>query len=463
MIKNKASFDAYELSVIFREENVLIDNDVICNAVSTDSRTIEEGNIFVALKGETFDGHDKIDDAAKAGASAIVVNKSWYEENKDHPASDKFIIAKDTLDALGSLARFHRDRFNIPVVAIAGSNGKTTTKEITAHILSQKFNTLKTHKNFNNRVGVPLMLLSLNDSFEAAVLELGTNEPGEIALLSNICNPTYGLITNIGKEHLEFLVNLDGVEMEETFLFGYLRGKGGVALINMDDNRLAKYEPILENKLTFGTNAKEYGLNASYTLDSELRPELELQFEEQEIKAKMQVSGIAPAFNAIAASSVAFMLELDSDMIKSGIETYQNDSDDAYGRMKVIQHNSNIILNDTYNANPSSMQMSLETLGKMSAKSEKIAILGDMGELGIETPIEHKIALQNAISKAEKVYIIGENMKMAADEINSDKVKHFSTHEDLCKFLEIKPENSAILVKGSRGMRMEKIVSELLK
>lgn len=461
MIKNNASFDAYELSVIFGESNVMLDNDTKSNAVSTDSRTIEQGNMFVALKGEKFDGHDNINDALAKGASVIIAEKEWYESNKSNFATkNRFVIVKDSLDALGKLARFHRDKFTIPVIAVAGSNGKTTTKEIAAHILSQKHKTLKTYKNFNNRVGVPLMLLSLDSSHEAAVLELGTNEPGEIGMLSNISNPTHGIITNIGKEHLEFLVNLDGVEMEETFLFGYLRGKGGIALINMDDPRLAKYEPILENKLTYGIT-KGCGLQASYSLDGELVPTVDLQYEDQKISAKMQARGIAPALNTIAAASIAFILGMEENIIKEGIETYKNDEDDSYGRMKVIRHNSCLILNDTYNSNPSSMKMSLETLDKVSTTGKKTAILGDMFELGREAAEEHIAALKHANSVADEILLLGENMKSAAENIDSDKIKHFESHEALSSYLKANPDRKAVLVKGSRGMQMEKIVSEL--
>ncbi len=462
MINNTAFFDAYELSVIFGEANVLADNSIRCNAVSTDSRTIEKDNIFVALRGENFDGHNNVSDALRAGAAVAVINKDWYEANIDSlEIKNKYIIVKDTLVALGKLARFHRDRFTIPVIAIAGSNGKTTTKEITAHLLSQKYKTLKTYKNFNNRVGVPFMLLSLDESFEAAILELGTNEPGEIAMLSNICNPTHGLITNIGKEHLEFLINLDGVEMEETFLFGYLRNKAGIALINMDDARLAKYEPILENKLSFGKR-DNYGMKAEYTLDAELFPTIDLEFEDKKVTAKMQVRGIAPALNAIAASSAAFMLDLSADQIQSGIESYKNAEDADYGRMKVIQIDSQIILNDTYNANPSSMQLSLETLQKINTSHKKVAVLGDMFELGENAMEEHKLCLMQASTVADEVLVMGDNMKLALEATNISNGKHFSSHHDLANYLKDLKDISATLVKGSRGMQMEKVVNYLL-
>ncbi len=462
MIKNYASFDAFELSVIFGEVNVHLDNSVQCNAVSTDSRTIDKGNLFVALKGENFDGHDKIKEAINAGAQAIIVENNWYSDNKDNfDGYHNFISVKDTLDALGQLARFHRDRFSIPVVAIAGSNGKTTTKDITAHILSQKFKTLKTYKNFNNRVGVPLMLLSLDKEYEAAVLELGTNEPGEIALLSKICNPTHGLITNIGKEHLEFLVNLDGVEMEETFLFGYLRGKGGIALINMDDARLAKYEPILDNKLAFGSS-DNCGMKATYELDGDLHPTLKVEYEDKSLTASMQVAGIAPAINAIAATAVAFILDIEKDIITAAIETYQNDDDDSYGRMKVIKHNSSVILNDTYNANPSSMMMSLETLNKINTKTTKVAILGDMFELGREAEQEHNSVLEFASTVANEVLLLGENMHGAFNKLQSKNIKIFNSHQEIVDYLKSNFDNAAILVKGSRGMKMENVVSKLI-
>ncbi len=458
MISNKASFDMYELSVIFGEDNVICDDTFSCLSVSTDSRKISGGELFVALKGESFDGHDKVIDAFDSGAVAALVSKDWYDSLKTKP-NNNYILCKDTLDGLGKLARFHRDRFRLPVVAIAGSNGKTTTKEICSSILELKFKTLKTYKNFNNRVGVPLMLLSLDETYEAAVLEIGTNEPGEIAMLSNICNPTHGLITNIGKEHLEFLLNLDGVEMEETFLFGYLRSKGGIALINMDDDRLSRYEPILDNKLSFGSNDSS-GLKASYSFDETLCATISFEYEETKLSAKLQIPGIAPALNAIAAAAVGFILELPAETIAQGIERFNNQDDSDYGRMKVINYKDCIILNDTYNANPSSMMMSLQTLDKMSSKSNKIAVLGDMFELGKEAEAEHLNILLMAANFADEVLLLGDNMRAAHKK--TGKGQHFENHEGIAEYLKNATLNSAILVKGSRGMKMEKVVNILL-
>ena len=246
MIENLAEFSAFELAVIFDERNLInFDLNNSYKGISIDTRKISENNIFVALKGEKLDSHDKIKEAFDKGAGACIVEKDWYNLNNNEFENYSFIVTKDNVEALGKLANFHRNRFDYPIVAVAGSNGKTTTKEMIAHVLSTKFNVLKTHENFNNLLGVPLMLLTMNENFNIAVLELGTNQPGEIFTLSKMVQPSHVIITNIGKEHLEFLIDLDGVELEETSIFADIRNDG-FAFINHDDERLSKYSQIIE-------------------------------------------------------------------------------------------------------------------------------------------------------------------------------------------------------------------------
>ena len=204
MLPNKANFNRSELLSIFSDSNCInFHNFNHCSGISIDTRDIAIDNIFIALIGENQDGHKRVAEAFEKGASACVVNRDWYEANAELLTDKTIIIVPDTLHALAKFGNFHRNRFSIPIVAIGGANGKTTTKEITAHILSQKFNILKTHENFNNQLGAPMMLLQLTEEHQAAVFEIGTSEPGEIFLLANLVEPNLGLITNIGKEHLE--------------------------------------------------------------------------------------------------------------------------------------------------------------------------------------------------------------------------------------------------------------------
>jgi UDP-N-acetylmuramoyl-tripeptide--D-alanyl-D-alanine ligase len=271
-MRNKAEFTQIDLEAIFGKNKLHnINDDFVAKGVSTDTRELRKGNLFVAIKGEKYDSHQLVDEALMKGAVAAVVNENTVA---NYPSDFPLISAEDTIDALGSIANFHRLKFDIKLICIGGSNGKTTTKDMTASILSKKYKTLKTYRNFNNRIGVPMMLLKLDKTYQAAVIEIATNQPGEIAELSDIAAPNYGLITNIGKEHLEQLMDLRGVELEETFLFGYLRGKG-IALVNADDEILLKYTKVLENFHTYGTR-EESQIRGEFSLNERQQPTLKM-------------------------------------------------------------------------------------------------------------------------------------------------------------------------------------------
>ncbi|HRT67697.1 MAG TPA: Mur ligase family protein, partial [Bacteroidota bacterium] len=229
MLKNKVKFSGIELTAIFGESSLQnIDLKIETTGVSIDTREIEQGNIFIALVGDNIDAHSKLQEAFDKGAALAIVNKDWYEKNINYMQNLPLILVKDTLKAFQRLAQFHRYKFNSDIIAVAGSNGKTTTKEMIAAVLSKKYRILKTYKNYNNQIGVPQMLLQLNDDIDIAVIEIGTNYPGEIMILSEMIAPTAGIITNIGREHLEGFIDLDGVELEETTLLGYLKKTEGM-------------------------------------------------------------------------------------------------------------------------------------------------------------------------------------------------------------------------------------------
>lgn len=455
-MKNFATFSAVDFAAIFKEEQLLnIDNNLETKGVSTDTRTITKGNLFVALKGEKFDAHELIEQAFNKGAIAAVVNRSWYDKN---PVSFPLIIVDDTLDALGELAKYHRLRFDIKLVCVGGSNGKTTTKEMIASIFSQKYKTLKTYRNFNNRVGVPLMLLQLDDSYSAAVIEIATNQPGEISLLADIASPNYGVITNIGKEHLEQLMDLRGVELEETFLFGYLRAKG-ISLINLDDPILAKYTKALENFHTYGVS-KNAQVQGEITINEDLIPNLKVKFKSDEININLKVFGYINAINALTAAAMGIVADIDYEHIKNGLENYEADPDTAYGRMRFENISGIKLINDCYNANPSSMRIAFDTFCKYQNKGKKIAVLGDMLELGSCSETEHINLLKFIENKANEIYLYGNEFKNAISKTDiKNKFKHFDELEEISeKLLNTAKPDDLILVKGSRGMRLEKVI-----
>ncbi len=461
MIKNYASFTTEDLYVVFGNACMInIDSDFRNKGVSTDSRTIEPENIFVAIRGDRYDGHDKVAEAYEQGASAAIVDKIWYKENKllieDKPA----IIVDDTLDALGALAYFHRLRFDYPVIAIAGSNGKTTTKDMTAHVLSQKYNVLKTYLNYNNRIGVPLVLFTMNNDYDMGVIEIGTNQPGEIAILSEVAAPTHGLITNISEEHLEFLIDLVGVELEETYLFGYLRKKNGMVFLNHDDDVIRRYGQLIEKKETYGLS-DGVSCKGDIILNDNLNPTIDLEYHGNQFTANLSTVGYSSALNALAAATVGLHFDMSGEEIRKALESYKPDDSKDFGRMRLEKAGSLRIINDSYNANPASMENALNTLQKY-ASSKKTAVLGDMLELGQISADRHKKALEHAANCADIVLTFGDEFYKAAKRFDSGKIKPFNDKTELLNELKkhLKPED-VILVKGSRGMRMEEIVKML--
>ena len=458
MLHNQAKFNYLELKVLFGEANLInISDEIEISGITSDSRQLKPGNAFVALIGERFDGHDKTAEAVESGALAAVVNRSWYEANSDSQLP--LIVVEDTLSALGVLANHHRRRFSYPLVAIGGSNGKTTTKEILAHILEEDYSVLKTFQNFNNQIGVPLMLLQMTEEHQIAVLEIGTNQPGEIALLSEMVQPTHGLITNIGKEHLEKLIDLDGVEFEETFLFGYLHKYGGSAIINNDDERLKKYSMLLDDKLNYGEDGE---LSAEISLDEELRPIIKMKYKEESWEADMISHGLAIAYNGLAAAAAAVKLGVPLPKIADRLSSYKQDDSKDYARMTVEKINDISILNDCYNANPDSMKMSLRSFEMMNSKGRRIAVIGDMLEMGEAAYQEHVEVLKYANEFCDKILLFGETFQKAAEAVESEKIRHYESKERLFdELIELIMANDVILVKGSRGIRLEEIIIKL--
>ena len=465
MIKNTASFESIELRFLFGENSVKnLPDDFRSAGVSTDSRVIEDGNIFVAIRGERIDSHDMTEEALQKGAGAAIVEESWYKKNYDEISKLPLIVVEDSIKALGMLANMHRRRFKeLKIIAVGGSNGKTSTKDMAAHLLSRKYNVLKTYSNYNNLIGTPLMMFCIEPEHEIAVIEIGTNQPGEIPALCAIVEPTHGLITNIAEEHLEQLIDITGVEVEEAYLFGHLMKYNGTAFVNIADDRLAKYEQLLEKKITYGNSEKAF-LHGDFKLNDKMQPKIKLDYEGNEIAAQMQTVGYGSGLNAVAAAAVAVFFNLTEDDIKEGLETYLPDDSGDYGRMLIEKTENITLINDTYNSNPASLKMAMNALKNRKSGSKKHAVLADMLELGELSAEMHIGAVGSAVDSADHIYFTGGEFKKAIEKIRKYDGNYYENKERLLEALLANiSEGDIILVKGSRGMKMEEIVSALKK
>jgi len=459
---NTARFNFEDLYTIFGASSLFnMDTSFEATGVSTDTRSVSKGNIFVALKGENFDGHEFLAEAVSKGAKCLLIDQEVLESDIELPDDVAIITARDTLTALGVLGRYHRDKFDLPVIAVAGSNGKTSTKDLIAHFLSPKFEVLKTEKNYNNKIGVPLTLLKLSGSHTACVLEIGTNEFGEIGYLSEISNPTHGLITNIGAEHLEHFEDLDGVELEEAMLFGWLRQQGGHGFVNIDDPRLEKYFEALEHKTAYSYSGNEAHFSGTI-IPTDDGSRIEIKCDDTgDFNYNLAVKGKIAGINSIAAASVAIKLGVSADQLAEISSQYQlQEYEEGYGRMAIIEKNGDLILNDTYNANADSTLLALDILSETAGKDrKKVAVLGDMRELGDSSLSEHKRVIERAKEVADIIYLYGAEYQaahIAAGE--DDRLYWFSDKNNLKAALAKLEGKKALLYKGSRGMKMEDLL-----
>jgi UDP-N-acetylmuramoyl-tripeptide--D-alanyl-D-alanine ligase len=419
--------------------------------VSIDSRTIKKNEIFWAIKGERFDGHDFVNTAIKAGALFAVVERGFNYETL--PA----VVTPDTLKSLQTLANVHRNKFDIPVIAITGSNGKTTLKEMLAQILQSDKQVLKTEGNLNNHIGCPLTLLRLKEKHQAAIVELGSNHPGEIDVLAKISEPTHAVISNIGEAHLEFFKNKEGVFKEKTSLFDDMKS-GTHIFINMNDPWLRKYEAENGQRIiryAFDEDADVQGTDLK--VDKEGRASFVLN---AETEIHLLVAGIHNAYNALAASAVALSLGYDETAVKTALQSYR-----AFDkRMQRVELNGAEIINDCYNASPDSMQAAIDTVSRIHTDGSVYLLLGDMFELG-ETALQaHKRIIEKALNvERGYVFLLGETMKKAADNLKNENMRILNSNEEAASILKklIKP-GDLVLIKGSRGMKMEEII-ELMK
>ena len=412
-----------------------------CSAVSTDTRNISQNAFFFALKGPSFNANAFAAQAVESGARYAVIDEVVQ------PMSDSFILVENVLKTLQDLARFHRDYLGLPVVALTGSNGKTTTKELINAALKQRFKTIATIGNLNNHIGVPLTLLSMNADTEVGVVEMGANHANEIALLCSIAKPNVGYITNFGKAHLEGFGSEQGVIVAKSELYDYLKANKGLIIINSDDTKQEKQVGRYSNTFSF-SEYKQASINISL-LDSQ--PFLNVSL--VDIVIKTNLVGVYNFHNIAAALAVGSFFNLTPQQLKSGIEAYVP----ANNRSQIIQQNSNQILLDAYNANPSSMEVALDNF-KSIQNSQKIAILGDMFELGTTTSKEHLEVVNQAIAtKGCVFYFVGTHF--FEQKIDHPKLLFFETYKELqLHFEEITILNTSILIKGSRGMALERVL-----
>lgn len=442
--------------------------DTMFTAVSIDSRTVSPTDIFVAIKGETHDGHDFIKEAVQKGVKCFLVSETDHEElrNNENIQNVVFIRVNDTIKALGDMALFNRIRSKILVAAITGSNGKTTTRKMTTAVIGRRFSTLSSHGNFNNHIGLPLTLLNLKVEHRWAVLEMGANHPGEIAYLSGICRPDIGVITNVGPAHLEGFGSLDGVALAKGELLDHM-APAGVAVLNAEDERVAAMAGRASGKVLFYGTSKKADIRASNIVEHKLGSSFTLELPNEHISIFLKIPGSFMVLNALAAASVGYQIGLDAAEIKTALE---NDFEPAKARMNILETEKGIhVIDDTYNANPDSMAGALKTLKSLRGQDRSVFVAGDMLELGEHAPVLHeKIGRIAADIKISKLYAAGSQAgKVAqgalAGGMSKENIFLGSKEEilyDLKKWLK---RGDWVLVKGSRGMEMEQIVNGLKK
>ncbi len=395
----------------------------------------------------------------------MVIGRAWTTLNEALMLSLPVprLVVEDPVKALGELARLHRRKFDIPVIAVGGSNGKTTSKDMIKAVLETKNSVLATEGNLNNHLGVPLTLFRLEKKHKVAVVEVGTNHPGEISYLCDILLPTHGLLTNIGAEHLEFFRTLNGVAKAEGELFDWLktyRSKSGKVFINADDRFIARRTRSIRNAVMFGFNAPRAtvrGLNL--TLSERAEPRFQVKSGARSFMVELSIPGRHSAMNALAAAAVGLTFRVPPAGIRRALHAFKP----AGKRMEVVEMRGITILNDTYNSNPDSVRASLQTLGSMKTSGKRIAVLADMLELGPDSALMHRHAAQEAAKNGvEYLLTYGSLSKETHDASNAKFKAHYEQKNMLAEYLtELLSNGDVVLVKGSRGMKMEDVVTFL--
>ncbi|MBI2258327.1 MAG: UDP-N-acetylmuramoyl-tripeptide--D-alanyl-D-alanine ligase [Flavobacteriia bacterium] len=420
-----------------------------CNGVSTDSRKIEENSLFIALSGKNFNGNEFALESIQKGARFAIVDDKLKADNKN------IFYVENTLVFLQRLANYHRNQFKIPVLAITGSNGKTTSKELINTVLSKKYSTLATVGNLNNHIGVPLTLLRLNKSHQIAIIEMGANKPGDINELCTIANPNFGLITNIGKAHLEGFGSFDGVLKTKKELYDYIEKEEGTLFFNSDDTLLKKHLPRQINSVSYGTVEEELLINGKYL---ESKDYVQLKWTHKHYESPLiqtKIVGKYNFYNLLAAICVGYYFNVLETDINEAINSYESTNN----RSQIIKKDNYIILLDAYNANPSSMKSALESFSQMPEK-EKTVILGDMFELGDFSALEHEMIVDWCNRAQMQTHFVGEEFYKV--KISHPNLHFWKSKENLIQHLkENKINATSILLKASRGIGLEEILDYL--
>ena len=426
---------------------------ITSSTVCTDTRKIEKGCIFFALKGENFNGNNFAQQALENGAAYVVI-----DENQENIEPDKSFLVDDVLIALQQLANYHRKTLNIPIIGITGSNGKTTTKELLAAVLNKKYKTYFTFGNLNNHIGVPLSLLSIKKEDELAIIEMGANHQKEIEGLCKIAEPNYGLITNIGKAHLEGFGGVEGIIKGKGELYDWIKKNGGLVFVNADSDILMKMSKSLQ-KITYGKNNQA---NLEGSLESS-NPNLKFawnwSYQDTTIKSvdtvNSQLFGIYNYDNLLAAVCIGNYFGVSEKDINDALSNYKSSNN----RSQLVESKKNTLYLDAYNANPSSMKVALESFNNIHA-ANKVLILGDMFELGKDSAEEH-LAILNYIKslKLDKVFLVGSHFYTFKNQFDFNFFEKRESIEDYLKENTI--AEKIILIKGSRGVALEKLVEFL--
>lgn len=433
----------------------------IFGGVTTDTRKVEEGMLFVALKGEKFDGHDFIAEAAKKGAIGAIVNKD-YDVSRLEDVEIDILAVNDTLKAYQDLAKLWRSKFSIPVIGITGSNGKTTTKDLTAAVLSGKWNVLKTQANFNNEIGLPMTVLQLNKSYDVAVVEMGMRGLGQIKLLTDIAKPTIGVITNVGETHMELLGSIENIAKAKSEMAQAIEIDGKVVL-NADDEHVAKMHEVTKARpIYFGINHAADVKAFNVKTVGEGKTEFDAFIGENMAHFTLNMLGIHNVYNCLAALAVGYACGLTIEEMQKGLASFKPTAM-RFEYKKVGDFN---VINDAYNASPMSTKAALSNLAKVT-DGRKILVMGDMFELGsVEVKAHEDIAVQAKEAGVSIIVTRGtltQNTARKAREIGIPEVYECANHEEAVAILKkVLQKDDTVLFKGSHGMHMEKII-ELLE
>lgn len=428
--------------------SIFLDTPSVC----TDTRALAKDSIFFALKGENFNGNQFAEQALESGCAYAVIDEEQYKKD------DRFLLVPDVLKALQQLAAYHRKQLNIPVIGITGTNGKTTTKELINIVLARAYNTYATKGNHNNHIGVPITILSITKEHQLAVVEMGANHIGEIKELCDIAQPTHGIITNIGKAHLEGFGGPQGVIKAKNELYQYIQGSSGTLFVNLDNNLLRDLSASAKRH-TYGTSPDADIIGEYITADPFVQFRWKSSIDPNPVNVEetihTQLVGKYNFENLLAAACIGNYFEVSASEIKAALESYVPSNN----RSQVIKKGSNTILLDAYNANPTSMAAALDNFSELPAE-KKMLVLGDMLELGNDSAKEHQ-HIVNLLKekKLTNVVLVGDHFSKVNNTIGA---KNFLTVDEAMSWIkEQKLENTTILIKGSRGIRLEKIVEVL--